>query len=89
MSKAQNSDGVLNRCDHGLDAPVLVNYQACNDVTWQLSETEILALEVPLTVTVASALHVHMGHGQREGRFAARDHLQRLTKRKKAAGTNL
>ena len=68
---------------------MLVYYQACNDVTCLLPETEILALEVPLTVTDAPALPVHMGHGQREGRFDARDHLQRLTKRKKAAGTNL
>ena len=66
-----------------------MNHQACNDVTCLLPETEILALEVPLTVTDVPALLVHMGHGQREGRFDARDHLQRLTKRKKAAGTNL
>ena len=66
-----------------------VNYQACNDGTSLLPETKILALEVPLTVTNAPALPVHMGHGQREGRFDARDHLQRLTKRRKAAGTNL
>ena len=66
-----------------------MNYQACNDVTSLYPETEILALEVPLTVTVASALPVHMGHGQREGRFDARDYLRRLTKLKKAAGTNL
>ena len=66
-----------------------MNYQACNDVTSLYPETEIPALEVPLTVTDTPALHVHMGHGQREGRFDARDHLQRLTKRRKAAGTNL
>ena len=66
-----------------------MNYQACNDVTSLYPETEILALEVPLTVTDAPALHVHMGQGQRVGRFDARDHLQRLTKRKKTAGTNL
>ena len=66
-----------------------MNYQARNDVTCLLPETEILALEVPLTVTDVPALPVHMGHGQREGRFDARDHLQRLTKRKKAAGTNV
>ena len=89
MSKAQNSEGILNGDEHRFDAPVPVNYQACNDVTSLLPETKILALEVPLTVTVASALPVHMGHGQREGCFDARDHLQRLTKLKMAAGTNL
>ena len=66
-----------------------MNYQACNYVTSLLPETKILVLEVPLTVIDVPALPVHMGHGQREGRFDARDYLQRLTKRRKAAGTNL
>ncbi len=68
---------------------VIVNYQACDDVTCLLPKTEILELEVPLAVTDVPALPVHMGHGQREGRFDARDHMKRLMQRKKATGTDL
>ena len=66
-----------------------VNYQACNDVTCLLPKTANLELEVPLAVTDVPALPIHMGHGQREGRFDAQKHMQRLMQRKNSVGIDL
>jgi hypothetical protein len=61
-----------------------VRYQACDDITCLLPRSETLTLELPLDVSDVPALPIHMGHGQREGRFDARSHMKRLMQRKGA-----
>lgn len=59
-----------------------VRYQACDDDTCLLPRSETLVLDVPLSVTDVPGLPIHKGHGQREGDWDARGHLERLIKRK-------
>jgi len=61
---------------------VRVRYQACDDEVCLLPRSEKLTLELPLDVIDVPAIPMHMGHGQREGRYDGRRHLRRLFLRK-------
>lgn len=61
---------------------VTVRYQACDERTCLVPRTEDFTLELPLDVVDVPRLSIHMGHGQREGRYDAFPHARRLLRRK-------
>ena len=70
-----------------LDVPsipikVIVRYQACDDQTCMLPQTETIVLEVPLDVIDIPKIGLHTGHGQREGNYDGSAHIRRLLFRK-------
>ena len=61
---------------------VEVRYQACSDSSCFPPKTAKLALTVDLDVIDVPRLGVHLGHGQREGKFNSMPHMKRLILRK-------
>ena len=61
---------------------VRVCYQACDDQVCLLPRDESFELEIPLDVVDVPSLSMHVGHGQREGKFNAMPHALRLLRRK-------
>ena len=61
---------------------VRVRYQACDEHVCLLPRDESFELQIPLDVVDVPALSMHLGHGQREGKFKAMPHALRLMRRK-------
>ena len=61
---------------------VRVRYQACDNQVCLLPRDESFELNIPLDVVDVPSLAMHLGHGQREGKFQAMPHAIRLLRRK-------
>lgn len=61
---------------------VRVRYQACDERVCLLPRDESFELQIPLDVVDVPLLSMHLGHGQREGKFKAMPHALRLMRRK-------
>jgi hypothetical protein len=61
-----------------LELEVEVRYQACDDQACLLPRTETLRLAPCLDVVDVPNLGPHVGHGQREGNYAAMPHMRRM-----------
>lgn len=65
-----------------IELEVHVRYQACDDETCLMPQTQTFRFEVPLDVIDIPNIDLHAGHGQREANFDGTPHLRRLVARK-------
>ena len=65
-----------------IELQVHVRYQACDDETCLIPQSQTFRFELPLDVIDIPNIELHAGHGQREANFDGAPHLKRLVARK-------